>query len=409
MALADLARAPAPALPPVSALSEAERRARLRLARSRNVGPRTFAHLVRRFASAASALDALPELAARGGAAAYRPCSVEAVEAECEAAARIGAVLRVLGDAEYPPLLAAIDTPPPALWIRGDPAIFARPAVAIVGARNASAAGLRTARGLARDLGAAGHVVVSGLARGIDAAAHEASLATGTVAVMAGGVDQLYPPENADLAGRITARGALISECPIGVEPTGRHFPKRNRLIAGLARGVLLIEAATRSGSLITARYALDQGREVMACPGSTEDPRASGCNAMIRDGAALIRSAEDVIEALASPSGACPLPGLAEDGAEFRHDMDMFLDAEEEEDPYAGLADFDPDGRDDDIALAEQVMRLIGPTPVEVDEIARACGAGPSELALVLLELDLAGRVALVEGGRIALADPSG
>jgi len=381
-------------------LCEDERTARLRLSRSHNVGPRTFAHLVRRFGSAAAAIEALPELAGRGGSAAYEPCPAEAAMRERETAEAAGARLAVLGDPHYPALLNAIDTPPPALWIRGDPDIFQRPAVAVVGARNASAAGLRTARGLARDLGRAGRIVVSGLARGIDAAAHEAALDTGTVAVLAGGIDRVYPPENAGLAERIAECGALISECEPGIEPTGRHFPKRNRLIAGLARGVVLIEAATRSGSLITARYALDQGREVMACPGSPEDPRSSGCNALIRDGAALIRSAEDVLEVLAAP------PGLAEEGAEFRYDPDMFLD-EAEDDAYAGLADFDPEGRDDDVALAEQVMRLLGPTPVPLDEVARACGAAPADLSLVVLELDLAGRIAMLDGGRIARAVP--
>ena len=394
--------APVPAEP--APLDEGERLARLRLARSRNVGPRTYAHLLRRFGTAGAALEALPELAVRGGSADYAPCPPDAAEAEWEAARRAGAALHVLGDAGYPPLLAAIDTPPPVVWVRGRGALLRRAGIAVVGARNASAAGLRSARAMGAGLGAEGMAVISGLARGIDAAAHESSLATGTVAVLAGGVDRIYPSENAALGQRIAEEGALVSECPMGVEPTGRHFPRRNRLIAGLARGVVLIEAAQRSGSLITARYALDQGREVMACPGSPEDPRASGCNALIREGAALVRGAEDVLEALAAPSG---LPGLAEDGAEFAHDMDVFLDAAEADDPYAELADFDPDGRDEDMALAEQVLRLLGPTPVSIDEIARLCGTGSGALSLVLLELDLAGRIDFVEGGRVALAGP--
>jgi DNA processing protein len=287
--------------------------------------------------------------------------------------------------------------------VRGDASVLGRPAVAIVGARNASALGLRTARVLARGIGLAGRVVVSGLARGIDAAAHEAALETGTVAVLPGGLDRIYPEENAALAARIAERGALVTECAIGVEPTARHFPKRNRLIAGLAQGVVLIEAASRSGSLITARYALDQGREVMACPGSPEDPRSAGCNMLIRDGAALIRNAEDVLEALAMPRQ----PGFADEGAGFVFDADIFED--DADDTYDALADFDPDGRDTDAALSDQVIRLLGPNPVEIDEIARACGARPAELSLIVLELELAGRIEVLAGGRIALAPEEG
>ncbi len=397
------ATAPPLPLPELSApaLAEGERLARLRLARSRNVGPRTYAHLVRRFGSGLRALEALPELARRGGAAGYVARPADEIEAECAAAARLGARLVLIGESGYPPALAAIDTPPPALWVLGRAAPLARPAVGIVGARNASALGLRTARAIAAALGAEGRVVVSGLARGIDAAAHEAALATGTVAVLPGGLDRVYPPENGSLAERIVgAGGALVSECAMGDEPTARHFPKRNRLIAGLSAGVLLIEAASRSGSLITARYALEQGREVMACPGSPEDPRAAGCNALIRDGAALVRDARDVLDALALPAR-----GLAEDAPDFLFD-DRF-----EDDDLDALGDFDPDGREDDAALAEQVVRLLGPSPVEIDEIARACGAHGSELSLVLLELELAGRVELLAGGRVALlpAPPAG
>ena len=258
--------------------------------------------------------------------------------------------------------------------------------------------------------------MVSGLARGIDAAAHAASLESGTIAVLAGGLDRIYPPENAGLAERIAETGALVSESPMGVEPTGRHFPKRNRLIAGLSLGVVLIEAAGRSGSLITARYALEQGREVMAVPGAPEDPRSGGCNAMIRDGAALVRHAGDVREALGPVGGAdgaatgpvavveTGLPGLAEDGAEFRFDL---LDFVAEDDDHDALADFDPEGHDEDVALAEQVLQLVGPIPVEIDDIARACAVAPGDLALVLLELDLAGRIEMVTGGRVVLADP--
>ena len=390
----------APAQP---ALAPAERLARLRLARSKNVGPRTYMHLIRRFGSGSAALEALPELAARGGNPVYVPRGAEEAEAERAAGERIGARRCLLGGPHYPGALAAIDPPPPALWVRGDASVLGRPAVAIVGARNASALGLRTARVLARGIGLAGRVVVSGLARGIDAAAHEAALETGTVAVLPGGLDRIYPEENAALAARIAERGALVTECAIGVEPTARHFPKRNRLIAGLAQGVVLIEAASRSGSLITARYALDQGREVMACPGSPEDPRSAGCNMLIRDGAALIRNAEDVLEALAMPRQ----PGFADEGAGFVFDADIFED--DADDTYDALADFDPDGRDTDAALSDQVIRLLGPNPVEIDEIARACGARPAELSLIVLELELAGRIEVLAGGRIALAPEEG
>ncbi len=264
-------------------LPERERLARLRLARSVNVGPRTHAYLLRRFGNAVRALDALPSLAAAGGKGDYVPCPLADAEAEIEAGQSAGAVMILLGEADYPPLLVEIDHSPPVLWAVGRAEILHRPAIAIVGARNASALGLRTARNLSRSLGEAGQVIVSGLARGIDAAAHDAAMETGTVAVMAGGVDRIYPPEHDRLAARIAEAGALVSECPMGMEPTSRHFPRRNRLISGLARGVVLIEAAIRSGSLITARYALEQGREAMACPGAPEDPRAGGCNQFSR------------------------------------------------------------------------------------------------------------------------------
>ncbi|MGF1444684.1 MAG: DNA-processing protein DprA [Pikeienuella sp.] len=385
-----------PNLPPeLPELSQAERLARLRLARSRNVGPRTYAHLLRRFRTAHDALEALPELAARGGDREYGLCPEDVVEAEWRRGMELGACLSLVGEPGYPRLLATIQTPPPAVWVLGQDAVLERPAVAIVGARNASALGLRTARSLARELGEAGRIIVSGLARGIDAVAHEASLETGTCAVLAGGIDRPYPPENLALAERIAADGALISECPIGTEPTARHFPKRNRLIAGLSEAVVLVEAASRSGSLITARYALEQGREVMAVPGSPEDPRAAGCNGLIRDGAALVRHAQDVLDALALPARA----GFAEDAPGFRFDAAEF---DAEEDGFDALADFDPEGHEEDAALAEQVVRLLGPQPVEIDEVARACGARASDLSLVLLELELAGRVALLPGAKV-------
>jgi DNA processing protein len=384
-----------------SALTDDERLARLRLARSVNVGPRTFGHLIRRFGDARRALDALPSLAARGGNRDYIACPQDIAEAEIAAAQSAGAQMLLHGEAGYPALLAAIDHPPPVLWVVGKLPVLQLPAIAMVGARNASALGLRTARNLARGLGEAGQVIVSGLARGVDAAAHEAALETGTVAVMAGGVDHIYPPEHVRLAAKIAEDGALISECPMGMEPTSRHFPRRNRLISGLARGVVLIEAAVRSGSLITARYALEQGREAMACPGAPEDPRAGGCNQLIRDGAALIRNTEDVFEALSGPRTL----GLAEPGREFLFDDDAFSDdygADFGAGEFDAIDDFG--GIDDQAgaALVDQILRLLSPHPVELDEIARQCGAAPAEFSLAILELDLAGRIDLLPGGMI-------
>lgn len=388
--------------PRSATLSGPERLARLRLARSTNVGPRTYAHLLHRFGSAIRALDALPSLAAAGGKPGYQDYPQREAEAEMAAGESAGAAMVLLGEPGYPRLLGQIDFPPPVLWTSGRVATLQQPAIAVVGARNASALGLRTARNLARELGQAGQVIVSGLARGIDAAAHEAALETGTIAVMAGGIDWIYPPEHAALAARIRESGALVSECPMGMEPTSRHFPRRNRLISGLAQGVLLIEAAIRSGSLITARYALEQGREAMACPGAPEDPRAGGCNQLIRDGAALIRNAQDVFEALSGPRRL----DLAEPGREFLFDDDPF------DDDYSGT-DLEPaddlgarDFEDDDqmgAALADQILRLLGPQPVDTDELARQCGAAPAEFSLAVLELDLAGRIDLLPGGMIA------
>jgi len=381
---------------------EAEQFAKLQLARSRNVGPRTYQQLMRRFGTAARAVEALPALAARGGQPDYTPATAAEVQAELDAGARMGARLVLVGDPTYPEMLSTIEPAPPVLWILGDLEIFNRPAVAIVGARNASALGVRTARRLARELGATGRVIVSGLARGIDAAAHDAALGTGTIAVLAGGLDQPYPPENHELAARIAETGALVSEVPFGIAPLAKHFPRRNRIISGLAAGVVLIEAAARSGSLITARFALEQGREAMACPGAAEDPRAAGCNALIREGAALIRHAGDVEDALAAPARMM----LAEEGREFEFDADDFSEGALRDD-YDALADFDEDGSDSDIALAEQIMELLGPQPVEIDEIARQCGVSASDLSLAVLELDLAGRIELRPGGMIARLYP--
>lgn len=382
--------------------SESERIARLRLIRSHNVGPRTYSHLMRRFGTAVRALEALPDLAARGGRAGYTACPMAEIEAELDTALVMGAEMLQLGDPLYPKRLAQIEPAPPVLWVKGNTGLLQQSSVALVGSRNASALGIRTARRLARELGQIGHVVVSGLARGIDAAAHEASLTTGTIAVLAGGLDRPYPPENEDLHTRIAEDGVILSEIPLGVEPTGKHFPRRNRLIAGLSLGVVLVEAAARSGSLITARFALEQGREAMACPGAPEDPRSAGCNALIREGAALIRHAGDIEEALAAPRSLM----LMEDGGEFEFDAEVFGDNAMRDD-YDALTDFDEEGGGlGEEALADQIMGLLGSHAVEIEDVARQCGASPQEISLAVLELDLAGRIEILPGGMIARID---
>ncbi|MFO1210198.1 MAG: DNA-processing protein DprA [Amaricoccus sp.] len=372
-------QAPQSAKIPPEALprSDAARLDWLRLARSRRVGPATFVRLVREFGSAEAALAALPGIAAQAGAEGYAPCPRAAAAAEIEAGLAAGAQPLLLGAAGYPPLLATIGDPPPFLWALGDPALAARPAVALVGARNASALGMRMAAQLASELGAAGLAVVSGLARGIDAAAHRAALATGTIAAQAGGIDVVYPEENAGLAAEIAAGGLRLSEMPPGHAPRPQDFPRRNRIVSGLALGVVVVEGALRSGSLITARDAADQGREVMAVPGNPMDARAGGCNQLIRDGATLVRSAADVLEALAAflptrraaPAPAAPLP-----------------------EPVRA------DG------LAERLCGLLGPSPVAEDLLIRDLAQPAAAVAAALLELEMAGRVLRHPGGLVSL-----
>ena len=292
---------PASAKIPPAALprSEAAQLDWLRLARSRRVGPATFIRLIREFGSANAALEELPRIASEAGVRDYAAASRAEVDAEWQAAATAGARPLLLGAPDYPPLLATISDPPPFLWALGAPELARRPVVALVGARNASALGGRMASRLAGELGEMGFVIASGLARGIDAAAHRAALATGTIAAQAGGVDDVYPSENAGLAAEIAATGLRVSEMPMGHGPRAQDFPRRNRIVSGLALGIVVVEGALRSGSLLTARNALDQGREVMAVPGNPMDARAGGCNQLIRDGATLVRSAADVAEAL--------------------------------------------------------------------------------------------------------------
>jgi len=361
---------------------DADRRDKLRLMRSANVGPVTYFQLIARFGTAAAALDAIPALAARGGGRAPRIASVAQVEAEMHAVDRLGARYLFVGEGLYPPLLAELDTAPPALIVKGRLALLERPTVAIVGARNASAAACRFARGLAHDLAAEGCLVVSGLARGIDTAAHEGAVDVATAGVIASGIDIAFPPENAALQDRVAHDGVLIAEQVPGREPLARHFPSRNRIIAGMALGTVVIEAAPRSGSLITARLANEAGREVMAVPGSPLDPRAQGCNALIREGATLVQNAADILEAIR------PMTDLL---GRVRAPVDAWR-----------ARSMDPDV--DDTARGT-ITGLLGHTPVYVDELVRQSGAHPAVVATVLLELELAGRLARHAGARVSLA----
>ena len=355
-------------------LDPAERFARLRLARTDRIGPVAFTQLIGRYGSALGALDALPDLVRKSGAASVPP-PVETVEREIAAGDAIGARLLVLGDPGYPEMLAALDPPPPILWTRGRVDLLNQPSVAIVGARIASAGGQRIARGLAQQLGQAGHVVVSGMARGIDAAAHEGALATGTVAVLGGGVNDIYPSEHADLYARLTEQGCVVSESPIGARAQARDFPRRNRIISGLSRGVVVVEAEVRSGSLITARLAAEQGRDVFAVPGSPLDPRARGPNELLRQGAILCEGIEDIDRAFNT------LRTLREPPADpMRFDGDI------------------------DDAFLDRVAALLSPTPTPRDEIARALNAPVSQVAAALLELSLTGRADLLPGGLASL-----
>lgn len=366
-------------------LSDIQRLAWLRLIRSENVGPATFRSLINHFGSAEKALEGLPDLSRRGGKAAIRICSREEAEAEIEAHARAGARLVALGEADYPPHLRHIDGPPPLLSLRGSGATLAQPkALAIVGARNASLAGRKFAAQLARELSIEGYVIVSGLARGIDAAAHEASLQGGTVAVFAGGVNVLYPPENADLLQRLLAAGgAAISEMPFGWSPRGRDFPRRNRVISGLSIAVIVVEAAKGSGSLHTARFALEQNRDILAVPGSPLDPRCEGCNHLIRQGATLITSTADVLESLSGR--------IAPD---FVPDLDL-------DEPGHGDGPIAEGARPTDRA---RLMEALGPTPVGIDELIRDTGLPARTVLVLLLELELAGRLERSPGQRVSL-----
>jgi DNA processing protein len=364
-------------------LTDEQRLDWLRLIRSQNIGPRTFRALVNHFGGARAALEALPALARRGGGTASpRICSREAAERELDAARELGVEFLAVGEAGYPHRLQMIDDAPPLIGVRGECAVLAMPTVAVVGSRNASAAGIKLTQFIARGLSEAGFAIASGLARGIDAAAHRVSLDTGTVAVLAGGLDCIYPPEHASLLENILPAGVALSEMPLGWEPRARDFPRRNRLISGLSLGVVIVEAAKRSGSLITARLALEQGREVFAVPGSPLDPRAEGTNGLIKQGATPVTEAADIIAVLQ------PIMGLREPAAT----------------PEPGDGD-----RGEDIAPAAdadraQIVALLSPAPVSIDDLVRLSQAPPRLVRTVLLELEIAGRLERHGGGLVSL-----
>lgn len=362
-------------------LTRDEAFARIRLLRSPNIGPVSYNQLLRRFGTARAALEALPDLAARGGAP-YRPAPADRIEREIAGLRKAGGRYLFHDSPDYPALLGELESPPPILTVRGSTALLQRPSVAVVGARNASAAAVKLSRDFATALAAQGYAVVSGLARGIDAAAHRGALAGmaeggGTVGVIASGIDVSYPPENADLQEQVASEGLLIAEMPPGTEPLARHFPHRNRIIAGLATGTLVVEAAPKSGSLITARLAAEAGREVMAIPGSPLDSRSHGCNQLIRDGAILVQRPEDVVELLVGFTG--------QPRSTFREHAPGFDPGDEE--------------------AASGIASLLTLAPVGVDELIRQSGASAGAVQMALLELELAGRLVRHAAGRVSLA----
>jgi DNA processing protein len=365
----------------------------LRLSRTETVGPVTFYALLRRFGSASAALDALPRLSNYKGARPVTAMTRREAEAELAALDRLGASLVCWGEPLYPATLAAVEDAPPVLTVLGNAELLQAPMVAVVGARNASANGRRIARELAQGLGEAGIAVISGMARGIDAAAHIGSLDSGSVAVVAGGVDIVYPEENRGLYDALCRQGAVVAELPLGTEPQARHFPRRNRIISGMARGVVVVEAAAKSGSLITARFALEQGREVFAVPGSPLDPRSRGCNDLLRDGATLTETAADILTQLGPLLPAeLPAPRAMTRASQPRLPLMTAVQT-------APAAPQIPE----DAAL-ELVVEKLSPTPVAVDELVRQCHLSAASVATLLLELELAGRIERHPGNLVSL-----
>ncbi len=364
--------------PPLPPTTEEDRFSWLRLLRSRKVGPATFRRLLREHGSAQNALAALPEMARAAGIDGYEICPPGVIEAELRAAKAAKARLLCLGAPDFPDALGDLTDAPPLLWAIGDVSLLHRPTIAMVGARNCSSLGARMARGLATELAGQGYVIASGLARGIDTAAHLAALDTGTIAVMAGGVDVIYPAENTALAGDIAAKGLRLSEQPPGVTPQARHFPRRNRIISGLARAVVVVEAAAKSGSLITARDALDQGREVLAVPGHPFDARAAGCNLLIRDGATLVRCADDVTQALPPQGKAFHQPTVTQETVVAK--------------------------RAPAPALHARILDRLGPSPIAEDQLLRDISASAGELGPALVDLELDGRIQRQPGGLLSL-----
>ncbi|MDC0657470.1 DNA-processing protein DprA [Leisingera sp. SS27] len=376
--------------PPLPPTTEDDRYSWLRLLRSKRVGPVTFHRLLAEYGSAQNALDALPEVARSAGIKGYETCPAKAVDKELKTAKAAKARLLCFSDPEYPALLKGLKDAPPLLWAIGDLSVLNRPMISMVGARNASSLGVRMARSLAHSLGEAGYIVVSGMARGIDTAAHHAALKTGTIAVLAGGADVVYPAENANLAAQISETGLRLSEQPMGLAPQARDFPKRNRIIAALSRALVVVEAAAKSGSLITARDALDYGREVLAVPGHPFDARSSGCNRLIRDGATLIRDASDVLEALPPQDVPASAP----------QDLHQALAALPPQPPQRrSLAETH--------ALHQQILGSLGPSPTSETQLIRDLSLPPQDLAPALTDLELEGAICREPGGLLSRAYP--
>lgn len=389
-------------------LTDEQRLDWLRLIRSENVGPRTFRALINQFGGASGALEALPDLARKGGRLLLKVTSRAEAEKEMAAATRLGVRFVAMGEPDYPKTLKAVDTAPPLIAVRGSTEVLSRPCVAMVGSRNASASGLTFTERLSRQLGEAGYVVVSGLARGIDTRAHRATLGTGTVAVLAGGHDKIYPSENEPLLRAIIENGgAIVSEMPMGWEPRGRDFPRRNRIVSGLSYGVVVVEAARRSGSLITARFALEQGREVFAVPGSPLDPRAEGTNDLIRDGANLcaeVNHVTGVLEPLIATGSRLDMS--AEEPQRLVGTEELWDELDLPDVPRAPKGTFMPDsGFPEESGEGDaDIIQLLGPSPISIDDLVRQSGLPIRSVQMTLLELEIAGRLERHGGNAVSL-----